>query len=149
MTSLTKKTRQREVQLTIPMSEIPSRKRRAGSLRRCEAVQESIYDALKQCALGRDFIAEEMSRLTGDKISVNHINNWTAESKNGWKLPLEYAAALAVITGDDRILRAALAGSGLHVINQEERDLLDLGRITADEMQRRKKKRDIIRRLDI
>jgi hypothetical protein len=143
------KTAGRQIQLTFPLEKIESRKHRAGSFRRHDHVSEALKDALKNCGLAREVVAEELSRLTGDQISVNHLNNWTAESKNGWRLPLEYAAAISVITGDIGIVKAALEGSGVKVLDEEEAAIYELGRITAEDMKRKKKKKEVMEKLGI
>lgn len=143
------KTDGRFVQLTLPLEEIKSRRYRAGSFRRHEHVSEALKDALKNCGLSREIVAEEMSRLTGDQISVNHLNNWTSESKNGWRMPLEYAAALTAVTGDVGVVKAALEGTGLHVLDNEEAAIYELGRITAEDMERKKRKKEVLERLKL
>jgi len=140
---------QRAAQLTLPLDQIQSQKMRAGSLRRHEPVREALKSALKNCGMTRELVAEEASRLTGDHISVNHLNNWTAESKNGWKLPIEYAAALAVVTGSPEIVKAALEGSGLSVLTEEETAIYELGKITAEDMERKKKRKEVLEKLNL
>ena len=34
-----------------------------------------------------------MSELVGEPISVHQLNAWTAESRDGWRFPLEYLPA--------------------------------------------------------
>lgn len=123
---------------------------RAGDFRHKEAVREALNIALKHCELSREEVAEEMSRITGDRITVNHLNNWTADCKKSeWRFPLEYAAALMVVTGDYGILQAALKGTGLRIINQEEAKLLEYGRILVEEKQKKKKKQAILAELGV
>lgn len=110
---------------------------------------EALKTALNNCGLGRDTVAEELSRLTGDKISVNHINNWCAESKNGWRLPMEYAAALSLITQDMGVVRAALEGTGMVVLDKEGKDYFELGKITAESRVKNRKRNQIYGRLGI
>lgn len=135
--------------MELPWSTLTSQAHRAGSFRQHEAVTEALKTALNNCGLGRDTVAEELSRLTGDKISVNHINNWCAESKNGWRLPLEYAAALSVITQDMSVITAALEGTGMIVLDKEGRDYYELGKITAESRVKNRKRNQIYGRLGI
>lgn len=139
----------RAVQMEFPWSDFPSQAHRAGSFRRHEAVCEALKTALSRCGLGRETVADELSRLTGEKISVNHLNNWTAESKNGWRLPLEYVAALTIITRDKGIIQAALNNSGLMVLDKEQADYYELGKITAESRVKNKKVKNIYGRLGI
>jgi len=137
------------VQLTLPLAETPSYDMRAGSMRRKEAIQEALKKALKNCILQREDVADELSRLVGEPVSKNHIDNWTAESRNGWRLPLEYAAALSIITGDTGVLKAAIEGTGLRVICDEDLAYYELGKIVAEERTRGKKKRLVMEKLGL
>ena len=139
----------RRVQMTLPLDDIQPRKFRAGSLRRHEQVREAVKRALKNCGLPRDVVAEEISRLTGDQVSVNHLNNWTAESKGGWRLPVEYAAALSVVTGDIGPVQAAFDGTGMVVLDQEQAAVYEVGKITAEDLERKKKRKEVLERLGL
>jgi hypothetical protein len=135
------------VQLTLPLSELPSQKRRAGSLRAKEAVKDTLRQALRQCGLSRETVADELSRLTGDKIGVHTVNNWAAPEKTDRPVPLEYAAALAVVTGDAGVIRAAVEAAGLVVLTAEEAPLYELGKLTAEDRQRAALKKALFERI--
>ncbi|MBA3011107.1 MAG: hypothetical protein KKF12_18085 [Proteobacteria bacterium] len=122
----------RAKQLSLPFKHSGSFDCPAGSFRRSEAVQEAVRSALKRCLLDRDEIAEEMSRLLGEKISSNHIANWAAESKNGWRLPLEYAAAFSAVTNDNRVIKAAFSGSGINVLDDKEMTYFEIGKAVEE-----------------
>jgi hypothetical protein len=139
----------RERQLNLPFSNLRSFDELAGSYSRKSAVQEALKRTLRDCQLSREEIADEMSRLVSEKITVNHIANWTAESKNGWRMPLEYAAAFFVITGDDGVVKAALSGSGIGIMDDREYAFYELGKIVAEERQRSKKKRRVMEELGL
>jgi hypothetical protein len=149
MSNLEPKTVSHLVQMELPWSILPSQEYRAGSFRRHESVCEALKSALSKCGLGRDTVAAELTRLSGDKISVNHLNNWCAESKNGWRLPLEYVAALCIITGDSGIIKAALESSGLIVLDKKAKDYYELGKITAENRLKTREKNQIFGRLGI
>jgi hypothetical protein len=136
-------------QLNLPLTNLPSVDEPAGKYRRKEAVQEALKRTLRNCQLSREEIADEMTRLCSEKITVTHIANWTAESKNGWRMPLEYAAAFYVVTGDPGVVKASLAGSGIGVLDDEDYALFELGKIVAEERLRNKKKRQVMERLGI
>lgn len=136
-------------QMNLPLSNFPTFEEPAGKFRRKEAIQEALKRTLRNCHLSREEIAEEMTRLTSERITVSHISNWTAESKNGWRMPLEYAAALFAITGDPGVIKAALSGSGIGVLDDKDYALLELGKIVAEERSRNKKKRQVMERLGI
>ena len=136
------------VQLTLPLSSLPTANMAAGSLRCREAVYEALRDALAASGLSREYVAGELSRLTGDQISIHHINSWTAESKAGERhVPLEYAAALTVILGDGRILAAACP-AGYVVLSPDEAAVYELGRVVVEERRRSRKKKELWERIN-
>lgn len=49
---------------------------------------------LKDCPLDRFEVAAVMSRLLGREITKHMLDSWTAESREGWRFPLEYLPAL-------------------------------------------------------
>ena len=53
-------------QLSLPLNQSGGRAMRAGMLCRKDAVREAFVRALKKSGLERDFLAAEMSRLTGE-----------------------------------------------------------------------------------
>jgi len=135
------------VQLTLPLSELPSQKRRTGSLRTKEGVKDAIRTALRACGLSRETVADELSRLTGDKISVHTINNWCAPEKTDRPMPLEYAAALTVITGDTGVVQAAVEAAGLVVLSPEDAPYFELGKLTAEDRARAARKKTLFERI--
>lgn len=134
-------------QLPLPLGRDQDSGHLAGAARTKEAIREALKQTLEGCALDRAMLAAEMSRLTGDNISEHAINTWVAESKSDRRFPLEYAAALAMITGNPSIIRAALRGTGFQIITSGDVTLLELGRLTAAEMTHRKRKRAVIEEL--
>jgi hypothetical protein len=115
-------------QLSLPFIHSDSFELSAGSFRRTEAVQEAVKKALKNCLLSREQIADEMTRLLGEKVSVNHIANWVAESKNGWRMPLEYTAAFSAITNDIGVIKAAFERSGINILDDNEMAFYEIGK---------------------
>lgn len=118
----------RAKQMSLPFSKSPCVEYRAGHFRRAEAVLEAVHVTLKDCFLSREQIADEMSRLLGEKITTSHISNWAAESKNGWRIPLEWAAAFSAVTNDTRVIKSAFAGSGITILDDSEMVFYDIGK---------------------
>lgn len=141
------KTDQGMIQLTLPLSDLSSQKRRSGSLRAKEAVKEALKLALTRCGISRDVVADELSRLTGEHISIHQINNWVAPGKDDRSIPLEYAGALAAITGDTGFLQVAVEAAGLLVLNPKQAPYYELGRITAEDRSRARKRKAILERI--
>lgn len=136
-------------QLILPIQTYPSQSVRAGGLGRKEAVREALTQALDSCPLSREQIASEMSRLTGESLSINHLNNWTSGAKRDWRFPLEYASALLVITGDAGIVDAILEGTGMAVLDKDDQMYVEYGRLVVEEKQRQKKKRALMEKLGV
>ncbi len=147
MSKTTQQSDSKMVQLTLPLSELASRRRRCGSLRAKEAVKEALKVALRQCGLSRAVVADELSRLVGEPVSHFQIDNWVAPAKDDRSMPLEYAAAMAVITGDTGFLSVALEAAGILVLNHKQAPYYELGRITAEDRARAKKRKDILERI--
>ena len=143
-----KKLDQGMVQLTLPMSSLPTRKYQAGALRAKEAVREALVTALSRSGLDREYVAEELSRLIGEPVSVHTLNSWTADSKGSRRLPLEYAGALCVILGDMSLLRAAITACGFAMLDADEVAVFELGQLTIEKKRRAKKEREIMERLN-
>ncbi len=136
-------------QLTLPLLDCPSNSKRAGSLAKKEGVREALTEALDACPLGREQVALEMSRLTGENISINHVNNWASGAKRDWRFPLEYVAALVVITGDAGVIAAVLEGTGFSLLSENDRMYVEYGRLMVEEKKRQKKKRALMERLGV
>jgi hypothetical protein len=135
------------VQLTLPLSSLPTSGLRAGSLRTHEAVKEAFAAALTRSGLDREYVASELSRLVGENVSIHSINNWTSGAKNDRRLPLEYAAALAVILDDTTILEAALGCAGFAALHPREIPVYEIGRMTVEERNRGRRKRELWERI--
>lgn len=120
---------------------------RAGMLCRKDAVREAFIRALKKSGLERDFLAAEMSRLTGESITANHINNWCSESKQDRRFPLEYAAAFCVVVDDYGLFEAALNGTGWGLADEKARAAAEYGRHMAEKKKRAAKERELLEAL--
>ena len=130
------------IQMELPLSKTRTANLRAGSLRVREAVQESVKEALKNCSYDREFVAQEISRLTGEHCSIHALNNMCAEGKQNRRFPLEFAKALALITGDIGILRAAL-GPQFFVLDEAGAAAHDYGLLILENKVRVKRKKQL------
>lgn len=132
------------IQLTLPLSELPSQRYRSGSMRCSDAVKEALREALKRSGLSRDVIAEETSRLTGEKIGTNQLDNWAAPEKKDRRIPLEFAAALSVVLSDASIAQAALESAEMLVLSKQHVPYYHLGKLTHEKRERRKEEKKIL-----
>ena len=81
-----------------------------------ERLRLSICAAIKQCPMSRWEIAGRMSHLLGQEISKYMLDAWTAESKDGHRMPAEYLPAFCMVTEDHGPLRALAEVAGLFAL---------------------------------
>lgn len=82
---------------TLDLFEVPTpRNPLPGALDVGLPVRHMLSEMLKASALSRFEIAARMSELLGHEVSKHQLDAWTAESREGWRFPLEYLPALEV-----------------------------------------------------
>lgn len=104
--------------LTLDLFEVPVPVRPTpGALAVGPALRGLLSDLLKRAPMSRHEVAARMSELTGDHISKHQLDSWTAESREGWRFPLEYLPAFeeAIHTHDVTAWVADLRGARLSV----------------------------------
>jgi len=69
-----------------------------------EQLRKAIYSAIKQCGLSRHQITDQMSVLTGNKVTVTTLDSWTAKSKPQYRIPAEYVPAFCKVTNNYDLL---------------------------------------------
>ena len=76
-----------------------------------------LSDLLKDSSLSRTMVAARMSELVGHEITKHQLDSWTAESRDGWRFPLEYLPALEVALESHELLTwlADIRGAKLFV----------------------------------
>ncbi len=83
--------------LTADLFEIPvARAPLPGALDVALSVRHLLSDLLKSSPRTRYEVAGRMSELVGHEISKHQLDAWTAESREGWRFPLEYLPAFEV-----------------------------------------------------
>lgn len=75
-------------EVPAPVAPVP------GALAFGPALRGLLSSLLKRSPMTRNEIAARMSDLTGDTITKHQLDAWTAESREGWRFPLEYMPAL-------------------------------------------------------
>lgn len=116
---------------------------RAGSLCRKDAVREALTHALSSCELSREEVASEMTRLTSEAVSVNHIHNWCSGAKREWRFPLEMAAAFCRITGDYGLIEVILEGTNLTLADEKTRKAARLGVLAVQKKKHAQEEREL------
>lgn len=76
----------------VPVPTVPM----PGALNFSHQLRRLLSDLLKACPSSREIVAARMSELTGDPITKHQLDSWTAESRDGWRFPLEYLPAFEV-----------------------------------------------------
>ncbi len=83
--------------LTLDLFEVPEPTApMPGALNFGLVLRRLLSDLLKGCPYSREIVAARMSELTGEPISKHQLDSWTAESREGWRFPLEYLPAFEV-----------------------------------------------------
>jgi len=83
--------------LTLDLFEVPvPTTPMPGALNFNLVLRHLLSDLLKRCPQSREIVAARMSELTGDAITKHQLDAWTAESREGWRFPLEYLPAFEV-----------------------------------------------------
>lgn len=75
----------------------------------------AIRKAVKLAPRGRDILADEMTELSGQVVTVARLDNWTAES-HPHRMPAELLPALCQATGCDEPLRVLAETAGLFTL---------------------------------
>lgn len=83
---------------------------------------------LAEASGSRFQIAARMSELLGTDISKFQLDSWTAESREGWRFPLEYLPALEVACETHAITRYIADLRGCRVLVGREALLAELGK---------------------
>lgn len=99
--------------LTLDLFAVPvARSPLPGALAIGPALRHLLCDLMKASPLQRFEIAAHMSELTGQEITKHQLDSWTADSREGWRFPLEYLPAfeVAVQTHDITAWLADLRG---------------------------------------
>lgn len=76
----------------VPVEVVPV----PGALDCGRAIRHLLGELLKQTTHTRQEVAQQMSDLTGSPISKHQLDAWTADSREGWRFPLEYVPAFEV-----------------------------------------------------
>jgi len=135
-------------QLLLPLCSGGTNSIRAGNLSRKDAVREALTHALAACPMSREEVAEELSRLTGEAISRNHLDNWCSTGKREWRFPCELTTAFCRITGDFGLVVAVLEGTGFGLADDRTLKAAQYGRMLAEEKKRTAMKRKLLEALE-
>ena len=99
-----------------------------GSLNDDAIVRGVVTESIKRSSKSREQIAEEMSRALSLSVTARMITAFTSESKEMHRWPAAWDRAFCAAVGDDTLLTVRIELAGMHVIDQEDTDVLELGR---------------------
>lgn len=108
-------------------------------------VKEAISDAIKNSGLKRYDIAGRMSEHLGTEITESMLNSYTAESKEGYRMPADYFPIFCKIVKDYTVLEVLVAAAGGRMVKSEEIYLLEMGRLQQAEKTIRQKQSQLQR----
>lgn len=113
-----------------------------------ERLRTALCSAIKQCPLSRWEIAGKMSHLLGHEVSKYMIDAWTAESKDGHRMPAEYIPAFCMVTGDHGPLRVLAEVAGLFALPGPDALRAEIQKLDeeARHISREKRKRELFLR---
>lgn len=98
-------------------SDSASSKPAEGSLNMRDLLRRALCEDIKHSPLSRWEIAGRMSHLVGAEISKYTIDAWTAESKEGHRMPAEYVPAWCKALDSRRVLRVISDTAGTFVMD--------------------------------
>lgn len=88
-----------------------------------------LSDLLKASPVSRHQVAARMAELTGHDISKHQLDSWTAESREGWRFPLEYLPALETALETHAITAWLADLRGCKVLVGKDALLAELGKV--------------------
>lgn len=110
-------------------------------------IAHTMSEALDKCreaGVDRERVADRMSYLIGDKVSVAMLNAYSAPSRETHQINVERAiafdATVKSVTGTSPLLRLQARHAGDRVVSQEEAAHIELGRIFLQERELRERK---------
>ncbi len=128
--------------LTADMFEIPMEASKLpGELNINVQLRALLSEEIKHCPRSRYELAARMSELLGHEVSKHQLDAWTAESREGWRFPLEYLPALEVALETHSISRYLAELRGCRLLVGREALVNELGKIEKQkgELARREK----------
>ena len=110
-------------EVPVPTSPMP------GALNFNLVLRRLLSDLLKSCPVSREMVAARMSELTGDQITKHQLDSWTAESRDGWRFPLEYLPAFEVAVETTGLIAWAASIRGGKILMGKEALDAEIGKL--------------------
>lgn len=88
---------------------------RPGRLNITGQIHAAVKNAIKGAPKSRETIADEMTELSGERVTLAMINNWTADS-HPHDMPGRFYAAFCVATRDIELIRIQAEAAGVFTL---------------------------------
>jgi hypothetical protein len=98
-----------------------------GSLNDESVIRIILTEVIRKSAKSREQIAEEMTVMVGERVSLRMLNSYTSEAAEQHRWPSQYTRAFCYVVQDWGLLRCIVERAGFRLITQEEALLLELG----------------------
>ena len=117
---------------------------RPGRLDISAQIDLAIKNAIKNAPKSREVIADLMTELTGERITVQMINNWTADS-HPHEMPGRLYPAFCVATGDIELIRIQAEAAGVYTLPGPDALRAEIQKLdeASRKLQAEKKKRQL------
>ena len=100
--------------------------------------------ATLKAAGDRAKVAGDMSKYLGERVTENMLNQYASQANAQHTIPAHRLIALAIVTGDARLINALLTDTGLIAVEAKYEQLIDreVLREEADRIQRKIAEKD-------
>jgi hypothetical protein len=86
-------------------------------------IRRTLSEAIRDCPKSRERIAEELSALVKSPVTARSLDNYTAESRPGYRLPAVWVIPFCRVVGNYSLLRAVLGSHISRVLSLGERQI--------------------------
>src|SRR6266446_2997489 len=111
----------------ISYTDIPIMSEKTGKPRRTldpdKELRHLVTEVIRAYPKKRPQIAEELTAIVGQRITVHMLNDFTSESKKPARFPAAFLEALCEVAGDDRLQRFAMGDWLRQLVVFAEREL--------------------------
>lgn len=105
----------------------------------------AIKHAIRHAPKSRETIADEMTELSGERVTLSMINNWTSDS-HPHEMPARFYPAFCVATGNNDLVRIQAESVGIFTLPGPDALRAEIRRYEESERdaRREKRKREIL-----
>jgi len=102
-------------------------------------IARAVTAALKSYDGEREHVAAEMSAYLGERVTENMLNQYASQANVQHAIPVHRLIALAVVTGDARLINALLFDTGLVAVEAKYEALIERER-TKEQIEKLQRK---------